>query len=190
MNLYQLILAHAEDDALAGNWTRVAATLNGPTVKVQTQGKVSVAGMAQHATASLATKFLATMRGTIDLLAQGDATQKAQAILFGSFLDRFVSSENGLDFSNDELRGYIGQICTSAGWSSDELNAVLAIGYVVHSLAQVHVGREVTADQCQAAWGKATQQAWLQNAVNNAENQIDNGQFSNIDDLKSYLAGL
>lgn len=160
MNLYDLILNECQSDAEWGGWNAVAATLNAGTEKVRTYGDVSVAGMARYATTELAAKFIATLQGTIAQLRAGNQVQQVQAYLFDSFLNRFVNAENGLDFTNDELRGYVAQICQGAGWTDGEIQAVLDLGYVTQSKAEKHVGNSVTAEQCQAAYeaGELTRQ--------------------------------
>lgn len=135
---------------VAGKDDELVKRLNEPAVKVRQRGDVSIAGLANDAGAPLATKFLMTLKGTIAALQAGGALEQAQAVLFDSFRERFVNSTLGLDFTNDELRGYITQICTAAGWSAPEVAAILATGYVLAGSAKHATGADATTEDIAA----------------------------------------
>lgn len=124
----------------------LVALLNAKTIKQKTLGRCSVAGMGDHSP-QLAAKFLMTMRGTIAALAKGNEIQQAQGILFDSFLSRFINNADGLDFENEILRSNLLAITTAAGWTQQEIDALLAIGYVMVN----ELGYEVTAEAVKAA---------------------------------------
>lgn len=134
----------------AGTDVELLATLNAKSIKRKTIGRLSVAGMGDI-DATLTATFLATVRGVVNSLMGGDATQQAQGILFGSFLDRFVNNADGIDLGNDTLRANLEALLSGAGWTAEQIGSVLALGYVLDSLADQELGRDAVQADIDAA---------------------------------------
>lgn len=64
----------------------------------------------------------------------------------GSFLDTFyqrlTTSSFGIDLANDALRTQLTNLLTGAGWQAEQVAAVLSIGAVLESHADLAIGRD------------------------------------------------
>jgi len=90
------LISFAPVEFASGNDTAFLEVVNTPSIKRKTVGRCSVAGMGEIDSA-LTAKFLATIKGAVAALSQGDAAQRAQADLFDSFRQRFINSPEGLE---------------------------------------------------------------------------------------------
>ena len=138
--LEQIIRKYAAEPFAAGDDAAVLFAINAEVVRVKTYGRASIDGLSEKSV-ELAESFLATMEATIAALRNVNAPR---ARLLESYVDRLVNNEDGIDFANPVLREQVGTILNRANWSSENVAAVLSLGYVLRSPAAVTLGREAT----------------------------------------------
>ena len=131
MSLAQLIQQHANDNAIAGKWDSVAATLNAKTVVVRNPKSWTMAD-------------LVTLLGVEDAALVGGTIQAAgvsNPIFAGAWIALNVT---GLQLHTDERQGMIAQLAAAGGWKEELTAKALAAGVTYTSLA----GGDVTAEEC------------------------------------------
>jgi hypothetical protein len=114
--------------------------VNSKDIKVVTHGRVSIAGVGKYLGDQMAAMILLTLDGAI--AAMRSAGQVGEARLVESFKLRFETSDDGVDFTDEAIRSHLTQICAS--WPPEQLAALLALGYVMKSAAEIELGRDAT----------------------------------------------
>lgn len=162
--MIELILDGGTVQALleAGDNTGVLSALNTPSIKVLKTGEERKLGYASNATMGedLGQKqlgaFLASMRGAIKAqLALGTAEGEVTAELLESFVQRFNTTPDGVNFANEDLRAQVNAILTGAGVDP---TPYLALGYSLVSPAQNSYQRDATQADIDAALANLTEQ--------------------------------
>jgi hypothetical protein len=135
MSLIDLIKTHCLNDAQAGNWSAVAATLNAQTAIVRNPKSWTMADLITL----LGAESAAVIGGTIQ------AAGSTNPIFAGAWLALNIT---GLQLHTDERQAMISGLADAAGWPAGLKAAALAAGLTYTSLA----GSVVTAAECQSAW--------------------------------------
>lgn len=157
MSVRQLITEnHAINTAYQINDDATVLTLaNAQDIKVLHSGKgqpgyTSNATMGDELGDTATAMFLLVVNGAIEAkraaaAAEADpmvsAGHSAEALLFESFVSRFNTTPEGLDFANDTLRTSIDAILTAGGLDSAPY---LALGYVFTKLSTQNISRDLT----------------------------------------------
>jgi hypothetical protein len=131
--LIDLIKTHALQDAQAGNWSAVAATLNAQTVEVRNPKSWTMADLITL----LGAESAAVVGGTIQ------AAGASNPIFAGAWLALNIT---GLQLHTDERQSMIDGLADAAGWPAGLKAAALAAGLTHVSLS------DATAEECQRAW--------------------------------------
>lgn len=113
--------------------------------------------------AAIDTTLAATLNYTLQ---QVIASLKVSDPPTGSFVETFylrlTTSSFGIDLANDALRQQMTQLLSGAGWSQQQINAVLSIGAVLESYADLALGRnavQADVDQVRATIAREQLQA-------------------------------
>ncbi len=180
----------------AGDHEGVLTALNTPSIKVLKTGEDRKPGYASNATmgedlgqAGLGA-FLAPMRGAIKgQLALGTAGGDVTAELLESFVQRFNTTPDGVNFANEELRAQVNKILTAAGVDP---TPYLALGYSLVSTAHNNHQRDATQTDVDAALAKLAEQeygALVSHVVNEiiitASSKAE--LLTALDDAKTYV---
>ena len=130
------------------NWqgtdAELLAELNDPKYKrVIGTGMVTLA-MVGDVSVELAAGLNYTLEQVIAMMPTTNDAERAQVSLLKRFADRLTISDLGLDLSNDTVRSQMSAILQSAGWVSQQIDPILALGAVYESEAKRSLGRSAT----------------------------------------------
>lgn len=135
-------------DSWQGTDADLLAALNDKTEQVLTPnenasaGRFGFLGMAK-ASFALASAFkYAVEQVAAGMAASGQQELMIQATGIRSMMQNFEVGGSGIDFAHEEVRANIQAILTQAGWSQPQIDAVLAFGYTLHSVAELELGRD------------------------------------------------
>lgn len=145
MSISSILVGDALTEFEAGNDANCITILNTPSIQVLTTGVdgrpagfSTVATMAADLGQAATAAFQVMVAGAADASeAGGDAFT---ARLIRAFLLRFETTQEGLDFANEELRTTLSTIITGAG---ADPAPYLALGYTLISPAQNLLSRDV-----------------------------------------------
>lgn len=118
--------------------------LNKPQRKKINYGTVSIAGIGEYLNEDIAALFTLVIDETISHLSQqADIELRAKGALVKAFSMRFNTF--GLDLHNDKVRAQLSAILTESQKVPQEIiDATLALGYTLQSVAQEKLGRPAT----------------------------------------------
>lgn len=141
----------AQQAVSAGDAVALLSILNTPTEQVRTvlgdgkPGFVSNASMAGALGQNGVAQFLAVLSGAIKLQRSSETAEgEAVALLLESFVARFNTTPDGLDFANEEIRAQVTGMLTQAQIDPEPY---MALGYTLVSVAQQSLGRDATAEE-------------------------------------------
>lgn len=150
----------------AGDDQAVVDALNSPTLQEKKTGDERRPGFSSNATMGrdlgqdAVAQFLAVMDGAAQAnRALGTPQGNATAILLESFVARFNTTPDGIDFSNDDIRAQITAIMTASGIDPQPY---LALGYSFVSLSQSKAGRLATIEDVEAVRLEVEERARVQ----------------------------
>lgn len=138
--IYDAILAYAESQANANDWTGVVSTLSAQSIANRNPEVWTVAKL-------------------ITKIGQSDATLVCQTIKTAAETDPIMDgtwiaiNTEGIHLFQDERQAMIDQLAVAGSWSEALKTAVKECGVTYSSPAEAYGLGTVTAADCEASWG-------------------------------------
>lgn len=150
--LIQLIRQHALQAAQAGDWHTVASTLNGLTTVVRDPTPITYARIRElfgEPTRQL-------IAGAIRAMAKSDSPLAGEMEDCHTVL---LNEQIGFRLDFDERQSVLRQLGSAAGWSSELVDSIAALGVRTERII------ETTAAECQTVWNQAATESRIINAA-------------------------
>ena len=159
MSLTQLIRQHSLSAAESGDWQTVAATLNDLTTVVRDPTPITYARI-RELFGEPARQLIA---GAIRAVAKSDSPLAGEMEDCHTVL---LNEQIGFRLDLDERQSILRQLGAAAGWSSELVDAIAALGVRTERII------ETTAAECQTVWNQAAIEQRIINAAALAQERM------------------
>lgn len=159
MSLIQLIREHALQAAQAGDWQTVASTLNGLTNVVRDPTPITYARIREL----FGEPVRQLIAGAIRAVAKSDSPLAGEMEDCHTVL---LNEQIGFRLDLDERQMILRQLGSAAGWSSDLVDAVAALGVRTERIVKTD------AAECQTVWNQAAIESRIINATALAQERM------------------